>query len=171
MAYSSIRRATVDDAKVLADLGRRTFVDTFGHLYPPGDLEGFLDVAYAPDTFEAFLTRPGHALWIAEDASGRALGFAQAGPCALPHEAVTSGCGELKRLYVDKPAQGRGVGSALLKTALKWLKAPGRKLWVGVWSQNLGAQRLYARHGFRKVGEYYFPVGRTQDHEFILRRG
>jgi RimJ/RimL family protein N-acetyltransferase len=39
-----------------------------------------------------------------------------------------------------------------------------------VWSENHGAQRFYAREGFEKVGEYGFKVGRTVDHEFILRR-
>jgi ribosomal protein S18 acetylase RimI-like enzyme len=43
-------------------------------------------------------------------------------------------------------------------------------LWIGVWSENLGAQRFYARRGFQKVGEYGFHVGRTIDREFILRR-
>ena len=46
-----------------------------------------------------------------------------------------------------------------------------RDVWIGVWSENHGAQRLYARHGFEKVGEYEFKVGQTRDHEFILRRG
>jgi ribosomal protein S18 acetylase RimI-like enzyme len=41
---------------------------------------------------------------------------------------------------------------------------------VGVWSQNLGAQRFYRRYGFDKAGEYGFSVGKTVDHEFILRR-
>ena len=45
-----------------------------------------------------------------------------------------------------------------------------RDVWIGVWSENHGAQRFYARHGFEKVGEYGFTVGRTVDHEFILRR-
>jgi RimJ/RimL family protein N-acetyltransferase len=39
-----------------------------------------------------------------------------------------------------------------------------------VWSENLGAQRFYARHGFERVGTYAFPVGRVRDLEFILRR-
>ena len=45
-----------------------------------------------------------------------------------------------------------------------------RTLWVGVWSENFGAQRFYARYGFDKAGEYLFPVGATRDHEFIFRR-
>ena len=41
---------------------------------------------------------------------------------------------------------------------------------LSVWSGNLGAQRFYARHGFSKVGEHTFPVGRVVDLEFTLRR-
>ena len=39
-----------------------------------------------------------------------------------------------------------------------------------MWSENFGAQRFYARYGFEKAGEYLFPVGNTNDLEFILRR-
>ncbi len=169
MSDTNIRRAGPQDATILAELGRDTFVETFAHLYPPEDLAAFLEEAYSPAAFLSFLERPGHALWLAES-GGRALGYAQAGPCALPHPEVTSGCGELKRLYVRADAQGRGIGVALLNTAVRWLEAPGRKIWIGVWSGNAGAQRLYGRHGFGKVGEYEFPVGQTRDHEFILMR-
>ena len=30
--------------------------------------------------------------------------------------------------------------------------------------------KLQQRYGFAKVGDYLFPVGQTQDHEFIFRR-
>ena len=54
---------------------------------------------------------------------------------------------------------------------MEWLERDGpRTLWIGVWSENHGAQRFYTRHGFARVGEYQFPVGRVRDHEFILRR-
>ena len=47
----------------------------------------------------------------------------------------------------------------------------GGPLWIGVWSGNEKAQRLYAAYGFEKAGEYEYPVGAWRDHEFILRRG
>ena len=43
-------------------------------------------------------------------------------------------------------------------------------VWIGVWSENYGAQRLYRRFGFDKAGEYEFVVGETRDREFIFRR-
>jgi ribosomal protein S18 acetylase RimI-like enzyme len=84
---------------------------------------------------------------------------------------VQPGDGELKRLYLIKDQQSCGWGSRLLETALTWLERNGpRTLWLGVWSENFGAQRFYARYGFSKVGTYEFPVGQVRDLEFILRR-
>src|SRR4051812_44364845 len=166
-----LRRATPADADALSSLGARTFTETFGHLYPTEDLEAYLASAYGLERTRRELEHPDKATWLLED-DGEAVGYALAGPCDLPHPAVTPACGELKRLYVLKSHQGGGTGSRLLTSALDWLERDGpRALWIGVWSQNHGAQRLYQRLGFDKVGEYIFPVGETKDLEFILRRG
>ena len=37
-----IRRAVPTDTATLAELGTTTFIETFGHLYPPEDLQAFL---------------------------------------------------------------------------------------------------------------------------------
>ena len=68
-------------------------------------------------------------------------------------------------------AQNGGVGSRLIQTAFDWLEQGGpTTLWIGVYSQNFGAQRFYERLGFEKVGGYEFLVGSVRDPEFILRR-
>jgi len=171
-ASSSIRRATVEDADTVSSLGARTFTETFAHLYPPEDLETFLAHAYGLERTRNDLAHPDKATWILEDEDGEAIGYALAGPCDLPHDEVTAADGELKRIYVLKSHQGGGRGSALLKTALDWLEREGpRPLWIGVFSENFGAQKLYRSKGFEKVGEYFFKVGETRDLEFILRRG
>lgn len=171
MGEAKIRRAGPADAQTLADLGARTFRETFAHLYPPGDLESFLAEAYGLDRTYADLANPAKAAWLVER-DGQAVGYAQAGPCDLPHEAVTPACGELKRIYFLKSEQGAGLGGKLFAEVIGWLQAPGpRPVWIGVWSENFGAQRFYQRQGFVKVGEYGFQVGGTVDREFILRRG
>ena len=165
-----IRRATVEDAPLLSELAARTFTETFGHLYPPQDLQAFLADAYAVDKQRIILAHPDYAVWLLED-DGVAVGHAAAGPCGLPHPQVAPGDGELKRLYVLKSHQNDGWGARLFDTALAWLQGDGpRTLWIGVWSENFGAQRFYARYGFERVGEYEFPVGQIRDLEFILRR-
>ena len=166
-----IRRAGPKDAQALSDIGKLTFSETFAHLYPPHDLKSFLQTSYGIEKTRDDLANPAKAAWLVE-ADGQVIGHALAGPCKLPHPDVTAACGELDRLYVLAAHQGGGLGSRLLQTTLDWLEQDGpRRLWIGVWSQNHGAQNLYARHGFEKVGEYEFEVGQTRDHEFIMRRG
>jgi GNAT superfamily N-acetyltransferase len=166
----TIRRAVPADAEALARVGAETFAETFGHLYPADDLRGFLSDAYGLERTLADLADPEKAAWLAE-ADGRAVGLALAGPCSLPHPQVTAACGELKRFYLLRPWQGGGLGGRLFETAMAWLERNGpRTIWIGVWCDNLGAQRFYARRGFRKVGEYGFAVGGTIDREYILRR-
>lgn len=165
-----IRRATVQDAAVLTEIGIRTFCETFAHLYPEADLQTFLADAYDVAKTERYLADPARAGWLVE-VDGEVIGYAQAGTCDLPHAEVTAACGELKRFYLVQGRQGGGVGGRLFAEVMAWLEKDGaRDIWIGVWSENHGAQRFYNRHGFDKVGEYGFQVGSVVDHEFILRR-
>lgn len=165
-----IRRAGPADAQTLSELGARTFSDTFAHLYDPEDLKDFLAESYSLERTRADLADPAKAQWLVE-IGGEAVGYALAGPCGLPHEDVTPASGELKRIYFTRRAQGGGLGGRLFDEVMAWLLKDGpRDLWIGVWSENFGAQRFYERRGFAKVGEYGFPVGRTVDREFILRK-
>jgi GNAT superfamily N-acetyltransferase len=173
MTDGVIRRAGVDDAATLSALSAATFKATFAHLYPPEDLAAFLAEAYALERSRSTLADPAYGVWLMEAgaAGDEAVGYALAGPCSLPHPEVTPDCGELKRIYMRADWQGGGRGSRLLSLALAWLESETTgDLWIGVWSQNLGAQRLYGRLGFERAGEYQFRVGRVLDDEFILRR-
>ena len=67
----------------------------------------------------------------------------------------TSTIGFLQRLAVDPSTEGRGIGSALVVDALRWLGRTGAlEAWVNTQPGNLRAQDLYLRHGFveRDVG-------------------
>ena len=165
-----LRRATPADTAVLADVSARSFTETFGDSYPPRDLADFLRDTYSHEAIGALLNNPEYAAWLLER-DGIAVGHALAGSCGLPHNGVASGDGELKRLYVLREAQNGGWGARMFEAALAWLEREGpRTLWIGVWSENYGAQRFYGRYGFERVGEYEFVVGETRDAEFILRR-
>ena len=174
MTDAVIRPATPEDACALADLGRETFVDTFVRgfaiPYPAQDLALFLDAAFSVETILKKLAEPGAVWWVAER-DGELLAFANTGPNTLPHPDGRASHAELRRLYVGKSAQGLGLGTKLLTLALEWMEAhTDGPLWVGVWSGNLKAQKLYAAYGFETVGEYDYPVGAWNDHEFIMRR-
>lgn len=166
-----IRRARPADAGALARLGARTFTETFGHLYAPEDLAAFLADTHTPARHARLLADPAVAIWLAALATTGPVAYAVAGPCELPLAAPEPRAGELRKLYVLQAHQNRHLGTRLLAMAFEWLEQAGyTTVYIGVWSKNVGAQRLYGRHGFTKSGEYDFPVGRHIDREFILRR-
>jgi ribosomal protein S18 acetylase RimI-like enzyme len=168
---ATIRRATPDDVAVAAELGAATFVETFGHLYPPEDLQAFLDKNHSLESWSRTLADPHRAMWIVKHENGRHIGFLVVGACKLPMQHMEAEAGEIQQLYVLAEFHNLRLGARLMDLGLEWLASQGRSpLYIGVWSENYGAQRFYARYGFSKVGEYGFPVGKTVDREFILKR-
>lgn len=170
----TIRRALPGDVQALSQIGARTFIDTFGHLYPDQDLQAFLHDNYSPAVSAKLLADDHFAVWLLEQETAQGqqvVGYAVAGSCGLPHAEVQPADGELKRLYLLPALHNGGWGTRMFQVALDWLERDGpRTVWISVWSENLGAQRFYQRHGFGKVGEYEFPVGRVRDREFMFRR-
>lgn len=167
----SLRRATENYAQLLAALGAATFTETFGHLYTQADLRTFLAESHSIDAWKRTLADSARATWLAELQDGTAIAFITVGPCKLPVENREAMAGEIQRLYVLKEFQNLRLGARLMDVGLEWLQEQGRTpLYIGVWSENLGAQRFYGRYGFEKIGEYGFPVGETVDLEFILKR-
>ena len=166
----TIRRATDKDAAELAHLGEVTFMETFGHLYPPADRTAYITSAFTEKVCLAKLAGSRMAYWLVNAEGEPAVGFAFAGYCKLPVPNLEPTAGELRQLYVRSSYQKQRLGTLLFDAAAEWLEAHYSPLYVGVWSENHGAQRFYGRHGFVKVGEYGFPVGKTVDHEFIFKR-
>ncbi|HMN47358.1 MAG TPA: N-acetyltransferase [Povalibacter sp.] len=168
----TIRRATPDDIPQLARLGAVTFVETFGHLYKPQDLQTFLTSSRSEARYAKMLADAKTGIWLAGAESQPPVGYAVVGRCKLPVENLESTAGELQELYVLSGHRGLELGSRLLNVAFRWLDEQGfAPVYIGVWSENEGAQRLYGRYGFMKVGEYGFPVGDHVDREYILKRG
>ena len=168
----TIRRATPDDAATLAPLGAATFTETYGHLYPPEDLQPFLAESHSAGMWTRRFAEPARAIWVATLADATPIAFIAAGACKLPVENLEPTAGEIQMLYVLRLYHNLRLGSRLMDIGLEWLEVQRRSpLYIGVWSENLGAQRFYGRYGFNKVGEYGFPVGKTVDREFILKRG
>lgn len=164
------RRAGLADVAVLSSIGACTFSETFGHLYSGDDLGFFLDDSHSPDAYRRLVDDQRYVVLLAED-DGLAVGYGVAGPCGLPVPELEPNAGEIKRLYVLSSAQGRRIGTRLFEQLVDDLERRRHdSLYLSVWSENLGAQRLYGRYGFVKIGEYGFAVGTQIDREFIFRR-
>lgn len=165
---ATIRRARADEADVLSALGTETFTATFGHLYSRQNLQKFLEKNHTAAAYRSLLADRNSAVWIADDREGRAIGYAVAGPCALPVPGLPARSGELARLYLVRGAQGTGLGARLLDAALEFLRANFDRIYLSVYRDNAKAQRLYKRAGFVKIHDYFYMVGDHADPEWIM---
>jgi GNAT superfamily N-acetyltransferase len=59
----------------------------------------------------------------------------------------------LVKLYIQRTFQRSGLGAALLRQVISEAKGIGKPVRLRVLRVNIGAQRLYLRHGFQVVGE------------------
>jgi putative acetyltransferase len=115
----------------------------------------------AHDFVPAAFWRSDHAVMVGEILP-KARGFLhQSGPKVDGFITVRNGT--VFCLFVDPPDQGRGIGGKLLEHA----KARNASLRLTVYQQNAGAQRFYARHGFRAVGSS--TCGHTGCPEVIMQ--
>lgn len=163
------RDATIADAGVLADLGARTFTETFGHLYSPDNLAHFLQ-NHTPEAWAAALAGDG-AVRLAED-GGTAVGYARIGPLTFAVDTGGRAGVQLYQLYVDPPWHGTGVAAALLDWAASAARGQGAiDLWLSVFVDNPRARAFYARRGFVEVMPYTFMVGDHADDDIICRLG
>lgn len=154
MNRRTIRRATPDDAPIVAAVHRRSSAAAAGDGSPLASVA--TGVADGQDGYwRTRLARPaaGAAAWVAEDGAGAVVGFCLAGPSPDDGGAAV---GHVHALYVLPEAAGRGIGSALLTAALRHLRAAGfseATLWVG--AVNARARAFYETRGWQTDGARY----------------
>lgn len=168
LADITYRTPLRQDAPALSHCGRKTFVDTFGHLYKPSDLSAYLNKVYTPAAVLSDMAAAGTEYRIAEH-EGRIIGFCKIGAVTVPLDQVPPHSIELRQLYVDHGWHGSGVAATLMAWALD--RAFAREcetVYLSVYAENFRAQRFYERHGFKTIGEYKFMVGQQADDEFIM---
>jgi ribosomal protein S18 acetylase RimI-like enzyme len=168
MTALSYRDATPGDAATLAGIAAATFIETFGTLYKPADLDRFI-AGYTPAAYAAELADPDHAVRFA-CIGDVVIGFCKLSSLKLPAPDPAAGAMELRQLYIYKPWQGRGIADVLTTWAKDSARARGApELWLSVFTQNPRARRFYARHGFKEVAPYHFMVGDQADEDILCR--
>ncbi len=155
-----IRQAGLADARLLAELGERTFRHTCAGDNTPEDMAAYVAQAFGEEIQRAELASPAVTALLAER-DGRPLGYAllrdgsESGHLVRAARPV-----ELQRLYVVPEAKGQGVAQALLgRVEEEAVLRGGDVLWLGVWERNPRAIAFYRKCGFADVGTHVFVLG------------
>lgn len=163
------RTPNAADTEALCQLGRDTFIETFGHLYSEKDLNHFLVTVFGPGGMPDEMKDPGLAFLVAE-VDGQLVGYCKVGDLHTEVDAGDRNALELRQLYVRKSHQGAGIAPKLMEWGIEELRRRGAEdVYLSVWSENERAQRFYKRYGFVDVGRNIFMVGDHADEDRIWK--
>ena len=162
------RDAMAGDLPAIDRVFRRSFCDTFAHLYHPDDLAAFF-AKFGPDAWAGEFADPRYRFRVAE-VEGEIVGYLKLGPSALPIETDKRAV-ELRQIYVLKQHHGSGIAAALSDWAIDEARRRGfEELYLTVYVDNHRARRFYDRYGFEAVGRYDFMVGNHADEDIVMRK-
>ena len=149
----SIRAATAEDATAIAHVHVESWRTTYAGIVPDEYLLG-LDEALRVKLWREWLGW--ETVVLVAERAGCVVGFAHAGKIREPLEACDA---ELYSLYLLKEAQGKGTGSALLKSAAAVLAERGfngMALWV---LERNPSRSFYEKNGGRLAASKVIEIG------------
>jgi diamine N-acetyltransferase len=153
----NVRPVEARDLPALSVLAARTWADAFGHSVSPEEQAAELGQTRSEPYFRAAMEED--TILVAE-IDGDLVGYVQFGDVDIPEVEIEPGDQELRRVYVETRLQGRGIGRALMQSALadpRLAHAP--RVFLQVWERNTGAVALYESLGFHVVGRTRFTIG------------
>jgi diamine N-acetyltransferase len=165
-----IRKATIEDANLLAQLGWQTFYESFIAVNSPDDMQAYLEEAFTPEVILSELQDPDSQYFIAQNPT-KAIGYAKLRYRPNAEELPKPEAIELQRIYVDANYQKLKVGSLLLNHCLKTAQNQGFKIiWLGVWEHNQKALAFYQKNGFTAFGSHTFQLGKDLQTDLLYQK-
>ena len=170
MPQIKIRRATLSDVPLIAELSKKTFAETFSKYNSEEDMEKFFLENYNTEKLSAEMKNENSSFFIAYS-DDNAAAYMKINVRDAQTEPQGNDSLEVQRLYVLEAFKGQKIGGTLMKMAED--EAKSQKLsamWLGVWEHNEKAKGFYAHCGFERFGEHVFVLGNDKQTDFLLRK-
>lgn len=172
MSEINIRRASPDDAEMLAELSYRTFYDAF-HAHPknaPEDLADYMEKAFSVEQTRREILEE-NSIFLVAEIDAEIAGYAKIILGAIEDGISAEKPIELNRLYSHQKFLGKGVGARLMDECFRIAKENDcDAMWLGVWEFNPRAQRFYKKYGFREVGRHIFQLGSDPQIDLLMQK-
>lgn len=165
-----IRKATINDAALIADISRQTFYDTFAVYNTAEDMNKFMNEQFTPQKLMNEVSVP-HNIFLLAYANKEVAGYVRMNEAPNPIMPANVPAMEIARIYAMQKNIGKGVGSALMQHCLTVARERNKQvIWLGVWEKNQKAIDFYIRWGFEKFGEHEFVLGDDVQIDWLMKR-
>jgi len=158
-----VRAATINDAPIIALLGRMTFGETFGHLFPiQEELDAYYERTFSVSKIRASLNKSSNQFWIAT-INELPVGYAKLKlDSPSPFIKSETVC-QLQKIYVLKEFLGLKIGKELQTIVFKRARELKYHFtWLSVLHTNKRAIQFYKKNDFDTLGQHNFQIGSQQ---------
>jgi ribosomal protein S18 acetylase RimI-like enzyme len=163
-----IRKATITDLKILKEIGKRTFIETFASENSSENMTEYLESAFTTEKLMSELTNINSEFYFAE-MEGEVVGYLKVNFNDSQTELKVSNALEIERIYVLKEFHGKKVGQILYDKAIEIAKNKSlNNVWLGVWEQNPRAIRFYEKNGFKVFDKHIFRLGNEEQIDLMM---
>ena len=170
MVEYTIKDVTENDVKELQAISQETFKATFDECTAPADMARFLKEDYATEKLLAQINNSDSRFFfliVKEEVAG----YLKVNVNSAQTENVKPNALEVERIYLRQKFQHQGLGLVLIKLAEEIARKENYDyMWLGVYENNLIAQKFYKKDGFTRVGQHVFQVGEDPQIDYILAK-
>jgi len=164
-----IRQANTDDVKILAELGAKTFYDTFRPFHSEEDMQQYIKKSYSVELISENLLKSSIQYFIAFDEE-KPIGYLKLIKDVSHEKLPTQKNIELEKIYVLKEYLDKKVGKKLILKAINYSKQNNfETLFLGVWQENHRAVNFYKKFGFETFTIRTFQLGSTICDDFLMK--
>ncbi|HEX4875835.1 MAG TPA: GNAT family N-acetyltransferase [Chitinophagaceae bacterium] len=165
-----IKKASGNDAALIAALSRKTFYETFAAFNSKKDMDKFMTEQFTADKLIREVLDPANIFFIATD-DDIPLGYVFLRQSDPPKELGSSNAIEIARIYALNAAIGTGVGKLLMQQCLNTAVALKKDMiWLGVWEKNTRAVSFYEKWGFKKFSTHVFMLGDDAQTDWLMQK-
>lgn len=165
-----IREATIQDAKLIADISHQTFYDTFAAYNSKADMDKFLSEQFTKGRLMLEVGAKENIFLLAYEDNSIA-GYVKLRDERVPLTLGNRNAIEVARLYAMAYKIGKGIGSLLMQRCIEIAKQKNKEwLWLGVWEKNQRAIDFYIKWGFEKFDETDFLLGDDLQRDWLMKK-
>jgi diamine N-acetyltransferase len=165
-----IREATIEDARLIANISHQTFYETFAEHNSKEDMDKFLNQQFTKGKLIMEVGARGNIFLLAYDDTNVA-GYVKLRDERVPPSMGNVNALEVARLYAMPQQIGKGVGSLLMQSGIDIARQRDKEwLWLGVWEKNQRAIDFYTKWGFEKFDETDFLLGDDLQRDWLMKR-
>jgi len=165
-----IRQATMEDARLIADISHKTFYETFAPYNTKEDMDKFLNQQFTKGKLILEVGAKENIFLLAYDGD-QIAGYVKIRDERAPLSLDSVNALEIARIYAMSEMIGKGVGSKLMQACIDLAEEKKKDyLWLGVWEKNQRAIDFYTKWGFEKFDNTDFLLGDDLQKDWLMRK-